>query len=126
MLASGSYDNTVKVWEVGSAGTSQCESTLSGHSGSVTSVAWNSDGSKLATGSWDKTIRVWSEGSAGSFECQSTLSGHLDYVLGVCFSPDGSKLASCSGDRSVKIWNLITHQCVSTLSGHRYRQKLQY
>jgi len=51
-------------------------SPLNGHSRSVTSVAWNNDGTKLASGSYDNTVRIWSVGSAGTFECQSPLSGH--------------------------------------------------
>jgi WD40 repeat protein len=54
--------------------------------GSVRSVAWNNDGTKLATGSDDKTIRVWSVGSAGTFECQSPLNGHSRYVTSVSYS----------------------------------------
>jgi WD40 repeat protein len=72
-IASGSGDKTLKIWN---AKTGKCESTLSGHSNWVMSVAWNNDGSKLATGSYDKTIKIWAVGSAGTFECQSTLSGH--------------------------------------------------
>ena len=34
-LVSGSYDGTVKVWSVGSSGTFECESTLTGHNGYV-------------------------------------------------------------------------------------------
>ena len=30
-LVSGSYDQTLKVWSVGSSGTFECESTLTGH-----------------------------------------------------------------------------------------------
>jgi WD40 repeat protein len=60
--------------------------------------------------------KVATVGSARIFECQSTMNGHSDEVNGVCFSPDGFKLASCSDDRSVKIWNLITRECVSTLT----------
>jgi len=30
-LASGSHDETVKIWSVGSTGTCECESTLTGH-----------------------------------------------------------------------------------------------
>jgi WD40 repeat protein len=75
-LATGSYDNTVKIWAVGSAGTFECVSTLNGHKNSVMSVAWNNDGTKLASGSYDYTVRIWSVGSAGTFECQSPLRGH--------------------------------------------------
>jgi WD40 repeat protein len=49
---------------------------VSGHSSSVTSVAWNNDGTKLASGSSDKSVKVWSVGSAGKFKCECTLSGH--------------------------------------------------
>ena len=45
-------------------------------------------------------------------------------VFSVVYSPDGTKLASGSRDKTFKIWNAQTGQCVSTLSGHRYRQKL--
>ena len=79
-------DKIVNLWET-STGTStgKCQSTLSGHSDVVTSVAWNNDGSKLATGSWDETVKVWSVGSAGTFECESTLSGHSRYVTAVSY-----------------------------------------
>jgi WD40 repeat protein len=75
-LVSGSYDETVRIWAVGSAGTFECQSTLTGHSHVVSSVAWNNHFTKIASDSWDKTVRIWSLGSAGTFECQSTLTGH--------------------------------------------------
>jgi WD40 repeat protein len=49
-LASGSLDNTVKLWSVGS----QKEvTTLEGHYNVVTSVAFSPDGKYLVSGSWD-------------------------------------------------------------------------
>ena len=75
-VASGSRDNTVKIWQTW---TGTCLSTLTGHSKIVTSVAWNKDGSKLASGSGDKSVRIWAVGSAGTFKCESSLSGHSDW-----------------------------------------------
>ncbi len=76
MLASGSDDGTVKLWNTN---TGDCVSTLTGHRNCVVSVAWNNDGTKLASGSYDTTVRIWSVGSAGTFDYESTLSGHSDW-----------------------------------------------
>jgi WD40 repeat protein len=55
-LASGSYDKTVILWDVG---TGQKLCTLEGHRGLVTSVAFSPDGRTLASGSFDGTIILW-------------------------------------------------------------------
>ncbi len=56
-LASGSEDNTVKLWSV----QSQKEvTTLQGHSSYVYSVAFSPDGKYLASGSRDRTVKLWS------------------------------------------------------------------
>jgi WD40 repeat protein len=55
-LASGSYDNTIKLWNVE---TGKEIRTLSGHNDSVISVSFSPDGKTLASGSDDKTIKLW-------------------------------------------------------------------
>ena len=57
ILASGSKDKTVKLWNVESE---TDIATLTGHSDYVNSVAFNSSGTILASGSWDRTINLWS------------------------------------------------------------------
>jgi WD40 repeat protein len=66
-LASGSSDNTVRIWD---PATGQCTSTLEGHSGRVNSIAWSQDGSRLASGSRDETVRIWDPATG---QCESTL-----------------------------------------------------
>ena len=73
MIAVGCYNGKIHLLDTA---TFAVKRSLSGHSDSVMSVAWNNDGTKLATGSFDSTARIWSVGSAGTFECQSKLSGH--------------------------------------------------
>ena len=35
------------------------ECTLTGHSGSVWSVAYSPDGKHIVSGSWDRTVKIW-------------------------------------------------------------------
>ena len=56
-VASGSYDNTVRVWDVQ---TGQYEHMLQGHSGTVTSVVFSPGGSRVASGSHDSTVLIGS------------------------------------------------------------------
>ncbi|MBE9058204.1 PD40 domain-containing protein [Sphaerospermopsis sp. LEGE 08334] len=97
-LASGSLDNTIKLWDVA---TGVSIATLTGHSSSVNSVAFSPDGQTLVSGSWDKTIKLWDVATGVSI---ATLTGHSSSVRSVAFSPDGKTLASGSGDRTIKIW----------------------
>ncbi|KAF4884464.1 Vegetative incompatibility protein HET-E-1 [Colletotrichum fructicola] len=111
-LASGSDDNTVKLWDTA---TGQCQQTLEGHSGSVWSVAFSPGGRQLASGSRDITVKLWDTATG---ECQQTLEGHSGSVLSVAFSPDGRQLASGSHNKTVKLWDTATGQCQQTLEGH--------
>jgi WD40 repeat protein len=56
MLASGSEDKTIKLWNL-KTGDLLC--TLTGHEGSVRSVAISPDGQTLASGSHDNSIKLW-------------------------------------------------------------------
>jgi WD40 repeat protein len=56
LVASGSDDNTVRIWRVA---TGECEQVLEGHADWVNSVAFSHDSKLVASGSFDKTIRVW-------------------------------------------------------------------
>ncbi|MBD2744009.1 serine/threonine-protein kinase [Coleofasciculus sp. FACHB-1120] len=112
MLASGSLDNTIKLWNLN---TGQEISTLNGHSKSVGAVAISPDGQTLASGSWDNTIRLWNIKKAYKTR---TLAGHSSQVVSVAFSPNGEILASSSLDNTIKLWDLKTGQEINTFTGH--------
>ncbi|KOR31084.1 hypothetical protein TI04_02620, partial [Achromatium sp. WMS2] len=88
ILASGSWDNSIKLWRVADGALLL---TFTGHTSSVKSVAFSPDGSSLASGSWDKTIKLWRVADGVLLR---TLTGHANLVYSVAFSPDGLSLAS--------------------------------
>ncbi|MDB9444228.1 hypothetical protein PN497_23160 [Sphaerospermopsis kisseleviana CS-549] len=111
-LASGSGDNTIKLWNVNTGNPLQ---TLTGHSDSVRSLAYSPDGQTLASGSRDKTIKLW---NVKTGQILQTLTGHSKWVTSVAYSPDGQTLASGSRDKTIKLWNARTRKLLQTLTGH--------
>jgi uncharacterized caspase-like protein len=115
ILASGSGDNTIKLWNLQ---TGQLLHTLSRGSDTVWSIAAGPDGQTLASGSGDKRIKIW---SLQARKLLRAFSGHSNTVRTVVISPDGQTLASGSGDATIKLWNLQTGELLRTLSGHTSR-----
>ncbi|AKG22118.1 trypsin-like peptidase domain-containing protein [Calothrix sp. 336/3] len=113
-LASGSLDNTIKIWN---PKTGKLITTLTGHSNWVSSVAFSPDGQTLASGSGDKTIKIWNPKTG---KLITTLTGHSDSVYSVAFSPDGQTLATGSHDKTIKIWDPRTGELITTLKGGHY------
>jgi tricorn protease-like protein len=109
IIASASWDNTIKLWSI----EGKELSTLTGHSNRVTSVSFSSDGKTLASASLDKTVKLWSlDGKQ-----LHTFTGHTDGVYSVSFSPDGKTIATASWDRAVKLWSVEGKELL-TLTGH--------
>ena len=115
MLASGSKDDSIKLWN---AATGKLLKTLKAHTAGVTfsvagvsSVAFSPDGRSLASGSLDGTIKI-----------QDVATGKLlrtfsrsDVANSVTFSPNGMTLASGIMDDTIVLWDVATGQPMKTL-----------
>lgn len=107
VLISGSYDRTVRVWNMETGEQLHC---LKGHRLAVRALQF--DEVQLITGSMDCTLKVWNWRSG---RCVRTLTGHTEGV--VCLNYDSNVLASGSVDSTIKIWNLRTGRSF-VLRGH--------
>ncbi|MEG4111641.1 MULTISPECIES: WD40 domain-containing protein [unclassified Microcoleus] len=113
IMASGSWDKTIKIWNLETA---ELIGTLTGHSDRVNSVAISSDGKMLVSGSSDETIKFWNLHS-GDLLC--TFPGHSMEVNSVAINPKRLVIASCGGaDNTIKLWNLRSGELLRTLRGH--------
>jgi len=101
MIASGSYDNTVKLWRTSDR---ELIRTLKGHTSGVSSVAFSPGGDMIASGSYDKTVKFW---SASEGKLVRTLEGHTGPVYSVAFSPDGRAIASAGQDNTIRFWRVL-------------------
>jgi WD40 repeat protein len=111
-LATGSEDNTVKIWEIQ---TGNLARTLEGHESWVSDVAFSSDGRYVLTGSFDNTAKIW---DLASGEAVFTLSDHADTILGVAYSPDGAFVLTGSRDTTAKLWDAVTGREIRSFAGH--------
>ncbi|KDQ64104.1 hypothetical protein JAAARDRAFT_144544, partial [Jaapia argillacea MUCL 33604] len=92
LLATGSDDGTVRVWEGGDDGKKEC--VMDFEVGCpVTSVCWSVDGANIYVGALDNEIHVY---DLRKQEKVYTLSGHTDTPTSLSLSPNGSFLLSPS------------------------------
>ncbi|MBE9129533.1 MULTISPECIES: WD40 repeat domain-containing serine/threonine-protein kinase [unclassified Coleofasciculus] len=118
ILASGSADKTIKLWQVSMAWEIRTlGSWFSKHSDRVYSVAFSPDGKMLASGSADKTIKLW-DVRTGKEIC--TLKGHIGEIYTVAFSLDGKFLVSGSTDQTLKFWDIDMEMEKYTIEAHSH------
>ena len=110
LLASGSYDNRICLWNVA---TGELNKTLDGHTDSVQHVAFSPTGLILASASDDGTIQLW---DINTGEVSRTLAGHADRIRHVAFSPTGLILVSTGSDGTIRLWNINTGEPLKTIT----------
>lgn len=141
LVATGSSDATVKVWDIAGGYTTH---VFRGHGGVVSALCWNMPAGEaeapsakgkgkrkslgaaeeapserkieLFTGATDGRIRLWDLRSrTATQKATATFSGHVSVVRGLAVTADGRTLISGSRDRTVMLWDLASRHLRDTL-----------
>ena len=113
MLASGSDDGTIILWDPING---KRLATLTGHVDRINSVAFNPAGTKIVSASADNNVIVW---DITQDQLAKSLEGHSGEITSLVWSSDGNRLASGSADASIVIWDVDNDQAIQALQGHR-------
>eukprot|EP00064_Thunnus_orientalis_P002537 superscaffoldBa00000190_g2544 len=99
MLASASFDSTVRLWDVERG---ICIHTLTKHQEPVYSVAFSPDGRHLASGSFDKCVHIWNTQTGALVHSYRGTGG----IFEVCWNAAGDKVGASASDGSVCVLDL--------------------
>jgi WD40 repeat protein len=123
ILASASYDDTIKLYADDPDDDWYSFATLKGHTSTVWSLAWSPDGDYLASSSDDLTVRIWARLSETVWETVLILTGHtrtvfsIDWGKGSQSSNSLGWLASTGSDGQILVWDIIKPSGDSNLNG---------
>jgi hypothetical protein len=109
LVASGSVDNTVRLWR---ADQGQLLRTMQGHPFPILSLEFTPNGANLITGSMDGQIRIWQISNSSLVR---TINAHAGWVNSLDISTNGTMIVSGSDDFTVRVWRLPNGSPIETI-----------
>lgn len=108
-LASGSVDQTIRIWDSSSH---QGLAILEGHDGEIPALAFSPDGKYLASGDIYKKVKVWDTTNWKEKQMYTDMEGG---VMGLAFSADGKRIFAACKDNTVRFWDVGSSAASKTL-----------
>ena len=106
IIASGSEDGTIRVWN-------RTEShnvvILRGHTDHVTAIQLSENGEWLISGSLDHSIRLWDIKTGITIKALH----HTEAIYSICYYGDGQKVVFGGTDNAVRTWTPETNECIT-------------
>lgn len=121
VLATGSLDRSLRLWDVGDPHHPVALSTTTAHGSGVTSLDFGPDGRTVVTASDDGKARLWDVTQPREPVLLATLAGHQAGIRAVAYSPDGRTVATAGYDRTARLWDVTRPDDpvqAATLTGH--------
>ncbi|XP_075092098.1 uncharacterized protein LOC107812411 [Nicotiana tabacum] len=116
LLASGSFELNIRVWDITSGSS---KGTLEGPGGGIEWVRWHPRAHVLA-GSEDSSVWMW---NADNMAFMNMFLGHRGSVTCGGFTPDGKLICTGSDDATLRIWDPRSAQSIHVVSGHPYHME---
>jgi WD40 repeat protein len=99
LLATGCFDGTARLWDIG---TGREVRKFNVGKSFVLLLDFSPDGRYLVTPNMDGMVKVW---NVATGQMLFALEGHTDWVYCAAFSPDGKTIATSSRDKTVRLWD---------------------
>ena len=109
ILASGSGDKNIKIWNIEDR---SIMSTLSGHTGTVSALFYVKEG-VLVSGSWDNSLIIWSRSTpeSSTYSHKQTLTGHKSRIMGI-IRLNNREIMSGEAGGDLMMWNIDQDLCI--------------
>jgi COMPASS component SWD3 len=115
-LATGGFDQTVKLWTLASDGSNlELDQIFLGHLGSIHGLDFASRWHFLVSGSYDQTLKQWNlEQETEEFSSYDSLGA----IYALAVAPNQDFIAAAGGDGTVSLWQLGSGEKIAVLSGN--------